>query len=98
MDKSVLFGAVEPPVKTGRYLPNYQELCRPMKRPTKVAKVFCVGCGRIMEILPAGAEILAKKCGLLALPDMAAKYFEVEDCIICGGNFTDVAIRNIETN
>lgn len=94
--KDVVLGAVESPANTGRHLPDYRELSRPMKRPTKVAKVFCVGCGRIIEILPAGAEKLAKKAGLSALPDMTAKYFEVEDCFICGSDFTAVAIRKIE--
>lgn len=97
-DKKVLFGAVEPPVNTGRHLPNYKKLRQPMKNPAKAAKVFCVGCGGMIEILPIGAGKLAKKAGHSILPDMTKRYFEVESCIICGNDFDNVAIRDIETN
>ena len=96
MDKDDMLGAVDPPVNTGRHLPDYEKLSRPMKRPTKVAKVFCVGCGKVIEILPQGAQKLAKKAGFPVLPEMTKKYFEVESCIICGNDFTNVAIRDIE--
>lgn len=97
-DKKEMFGAVEPPPNTGRHLPNYKDLRQPMKNPAKAAKVFCVGCGGMIEILPIGAGKLAKKAGLSALPDMANKYIEAESCIICGDSFDNVAIRDIETS
>jgi len=74
----------------GEHVVDRQKALAPFCEPDSVARVFCAGCGALMELDQEGA---AKLTAGAPVGSFAGAWLECSRCICCDAAFKDVQTR-----
>lgn len=92
-----LVGVVLSPRATGGHQIDRNKITAPLegKEDGMATRVFCKGCGIIVEVNQKSAELLAEMAGGTLPTDLTGWYFETGECLICSSKFIDVCLKKI---
>jgi len=90
----VLGGTRRPPA-LGGFVVTIKDANKPLVEAKTVVRVFCLGCGRGIEIFSRGAADLARKAGDQVPASWDGYFFEAKRCPICDATYRGVALRKI---
>jgi hypothetical protein len=90
---AALLGEVTKPKATGGFVITPDVLDVPLQYEGSVVRCFCLGCGESVELIPLGAEALAKRAKAPVPSSWEGYYFTVKRCIVCERKFRYVVLH-----